>query len=61
MREKEACVLLLSLTLVSMCPCTIPKYPRDRPLSSIYLIRNAHTQSNQTSDNGPKYTLQSKL
>lgn len=44
MREKEACVLLLSLTLVSMSP----KYPRDRSLSSvIYLISNAHTQSNQ--------------
>lgn len=48
MREEEACVLLLSLTLVLKCPCTIPNYPRDRSSPSvIYLINNAHTQSNQ--------------
>lgn len=45
--KKEACVLLLSLTLVWKCPCT--NYPRDRSSSSvIYLINNAHTRSNQS-------------
>ena len=43
MREKEACVLSLSLTLVLKCPCTIPNSAGDRSLSSvIYLINNAH-------------------